>query len=189
MKFFNNKSCIRDIQAGTSYTIVLLENGLLYAMGKSEYCGQGLSAYDFYSPVLVSIGNANKIVSIYCSFHCTIIQTVNQQFYMFGDLEYLNKSQILTPQLVNDIFPINQSFTGFEQEIQIKKFISSKMTFFLLTKTNDLYIIKNDNQWTFCKTNVLDVQTGIHDSFLFLVNPFLVYHADMKNTDLIILFE
>ena len=178
VEFFNDKSPIQDIQAGSSHSIVLLQDGSLYAMGVKQRCGQEPNHNGhFYSPVLVSIGVPVK--SICCSYLCTIFQTIKNKYYAFGDV-YNQKYPIcgkkisLTPERIDDVFP---------QGIQVKKMVATSNTLFLLTYTNDLYVVGQNRhseigankiceKWTHFKSNILDIQTGPYNSFLFLIEPF-----------------
>lgn len=161
-------------------------------MGWYNSCGQGASKDHFYSPVLINVGNLNKISSFCCSKTSTIVQTMNGEWYGFGEEDYkyntiYGKKMTLTPQRIDDAMP---------KGIQIKKLVATGFAFFMLTTGNDLYVVgkgkygemgmnneKNIEKWTLCKTNIADVQTGIDNSFLFIPNSFLVYEFQMKFTD------
>ncbi len=173
--FFVGKSAIQDVQAGAFHSIVLLADGSLYAMGKKECCGQASATANFYSPVPVSVGT--KIASICCSSFCTIVQTVNDEWYAFGDTSTqpqpaYGKEVSLTASRIDDVFP---------KGIKIKKLVATSNAFFLLSYKNDLYVVGNGGngemgmkngesiyKWTLCKNNVADVQTGYYNSFVFL---------------------
>lgn len=176
--------------------MILLQDGSLYAMGIKNCCGQASAKDHFYSPVLVSVGSPTTFVC--CSLNLTIVQTENKEWYAFGDARYqpspiYGKSVSLTPERMDDIF---------SQGIQVKKLVATRHAFFLLTTDNDLYVFgksaydeigiknrKNIDNWTLCKTNIIDVQVGSHNSFVFIPNPFLIYEPQMEYTDAFICFQ
>lgn len=170
------------MQTGFHHTIVLLQDGSVYAMGDKACCGQASTTGHFYSPVLVSVGNATKIASFCCSAFCSIVQTVNDEWYAFGNAQNQNepaygKEVSLTASRIDDVFP---------KGIKVKKLAATYHAFFLLSDKNDLYVVGNGyngemgmnndksdkgkdiDKWTLCKSNVINVQTGVHNSFIFL---------------------
>lgn len=157
--------------------MVLLQDGSLYAMGKTDCCGQESEIDCFFSPVLVSVGNTSKISSICCSYYCTIVQTINNEWYGFG-----YKSRQSSPAYGKTVSLLSERIdVAFPKGIQVKKLITTTNSFFLLSTKNELYVVgrndsgemgmnngKNIDKWTLCKRNVIDVQTGYDISFLFL---------------------
>lgn len=190
--FFDDKPSIQDVKAGWHYAVVLLENGSLYAMGSKDGCGQGVSKDHFYSPVLVSIGNANKIASISCTSFITAVQTFNSEYYAFGHHRSDAPEVYFKPHSISFTFP---------KGIRVKKLVSTDNAVFLLNHENEIYVcghgrygemgIKNNlpNHWTLCKENTIDIQTGSFNSFFFTLTSFLIYEPQMKFTDIIIYLE
>ena len=198
--FFDDKPSIQDVKTGWNYSMVLLADGSLYAMGNKYCCGQGTSKDHFYSPVLVSVGDA--IQSICFSWSYTMVQNVNQQYYLFGDLHnckllsVYGKQFVLIPECFDHVISNTKSLTGIPSGFQVKKLIETIFEFFLLTNNNDLYVMsncketdkKNSSKWILYKSNVANVQTGRLNLFLFINEPFLLYESQMKFTDAIICF-
>lgn len=158
--------------------MVLLQDGSLHAMGYKDRCGRENATDHFYCPVLVKVGNNSKIARIACcSQACTIVETVNHEWYAFGDpaeqrKPAFGKAISKTAIRIDDVFPKN---------CEVKKIVSTIYSFFMLCANGDLFVVgnggfgemginngKNIDQWTLCKQNVVDVQTGAYNSFVFL---------------------
>lgn len=143
-------------------------------MGREKCCGQASATNHFYSPILVSIIPSVSILSLCtCSSCHTIVETVDHQFYTFGDSTYqspLSRDEEMDtfPVRIDNDFPINHSLSklhkgnnklctnnllneNFAQnskeisKVQIKKLISTHNCFYLLTKDNDLYFLGYDD--------------------------------------------
>lgn len=218
IEFFNNKPPIRDIKAGCTHAVVLLQDGSLYAMGERGTCGRvwGKCHFHYYEPTRVPIGT--PILSICtCSGACTIVQSINNEYYAFGNAErqtlpaYGKHIQTI-PERIDNVFPVYQSLenlttlpntdhTFLPNQIQVKKLVSSLTSFFLLMSNNDLYVVGKGShgemgiancgkleKWTFCKSNIADVQASPFNSFIFVYQSFLFYEHQMKYTDVFICF-
>lgn len=209
VEFFNDKAPIQDVQAGEDHTVVLLKDGSLYTMGDKACCGKASAKNNFFSPVLVSIGNGIKISSICCSWACTIVQTVNEEWYAFGD-SYIQckpaygKAVSRIPERIDDVFPktrfsMESPNVDYSKPIQVKKLVATTSAFFILTSNDKLYTVgtnkngemgidkQNLLEWTLCRDNVLDIQVGLNNSFLFEPKPFLLSkHTCQSFTDICI---
>lgn len=119
INFFVNKPEIEDVQAGYLFCVVLLKDGSLYAMGNEYCCGQATTMNHFFAPVQVNIGTANpKVESITCcSYASTLVKTVNDQYYAFG-----NVSEQAKPAFGKEVCHIASRIDeSFPQHIKIKK--------------------------------------------------------------------
>lgn len=157
--------------------MVLLKDGTLHAMGHRNRCGQATASDNFYSPVLVNFGNNVKISSIACcSQECTIVKTLNNEWYAFGEpcfksFPAYGKEVTRDPRRIDDAFPKN---------VIIKQLLATCHAFFMLCENGDLYVVGNGSngemgtkstqihKWTLFKQNVAFIQTGLFNSFVFL---------------------
>lgn len=169
VSFFVGKAQITDVQVGCGFSMVQLKNGCLYAMGNRNYCGQYSDGH-FFSPVSVNVGNQEPVISVACSRKCTFVQTVNKQWFMFGNA--VGSTNHLTATRADTEFPTN---------VSVQKIVASGNVFFMLCDNGDLYVIghgekgemgmnnrANIDKWTLCKQSVDDVQAGLFNSFIFL---------------------
>lgn len=174
--YFVGKPEIQEVKAGDDFCMVLLKNGTLHAMGHKNRCGQDTAAGNFYSPAIVSVGNNAKIASIACcSQASTIVQTVTNEWFAFGskaqEKPAYGKVATKTATRIDDIFP---------KQSKIKKLVATMNSFLMLCDDGYLYVIGNRGNgemgmnegkdietWSLSMINVADVQTGLHNSFVF----------------------
>lgn len=194
VKFFDDKSPIQDVKTGAFHSIILLQNGDLYGMGLKKCCGQSKEKY-FYYPALISIQHMNFQSFVCCSWAFTMVQNSKNELYAFGsttEQTFIKDGRVIG----SEPFRMDYSFPFAKQ---IKKIIATNFSFFLLTNKNDLYTagyVNSDekyshtiiDKWILCKTNVVNINTGFSNLFLFIPNSFLFYESNMKYTDLIIVF-
>lgn len=157
--------------------MVLLQDGSLHAMGEKHRCGQASSSSDYYSPVPVQIEKYAKIASIACcSYACTIVKTVRNEWFGFGDPnsqeQYAyGKPVTCTATRIDDVFPSN---------VVIKQLLASKHAFFMRCANGDLYSVgaigqneigqfhKRTDKWVcILQTTVAFIQIGMQNSFIF----------------------
>lgn len=166
-----------DVKGGGGFCLVLLENGILFAMGHKDRCGFAFNSEDFCTPVSVQIGCNDLVQTICCSWGCAIVETANGKWFGFGDASAqkspaYGKEISKTPSRIDDIFPCNFS---------VRKLTATAYCFFILLDNGDLYSIGNGkngemgikdaaeySSWILCKSNVTDVQTGFWNSFVFV---------------------
>lgn len=216
VEFFNDKETIQDIQTGSDYTIVLLKNGLIYGMGNIKHCKDASNdlfcspvVIFFNNPhkvisiccsqisTMVQLENGKWYTAHEKKVDCEpnlikdekevnlILESIDDPFSTIHSLSNIDKFETLTMES--------------SKHIQVKKLVATSTCFFLLNNKNELYVVGNGGKgemgtnngasiykWTLCKTNVLDVQTGLRNSFIFIPNPFLFYESQMEYTDIII---
>lgn len=191
VSFFLNKPLIKDVKIGTQFTMVLLINGNLYGMGNPCCCTNPKIS----DPVLISISSPIRFV--HCFDFGTIVETENNQWYSFGDSgknrifgeEDYPKRIVCGKEFGSSIQRIDDQFPS---NIQIKKFTSTKDTFFILTTNNEIYsnrchyqqkldtkeeekwnLQTVGSQWNLQRTSVLDIETGWTDLvFIHVPCPF-----------------
>lgn len=176
MAFFNDKP-IASLAAGQEHSIVLLQNGLLYAFGFEKCCGSD-TKLDTSVPTLVSFPNSTNaiVTSIRCASYCTIIECSHGVWYGFGNNAKqkepaYGKPITALPSRIDDVFPLHESS---QKTVKVKKMVATSNSFFILTTENDLYVIggnhfgetglqsENVAKWTKQEdaTSIVDVQTG-----------------------------
>lgn len=160
MNFFVDKAPIEDIQMGDGHTVFLLQTGQVYTMGANQCCGK-ISNNHFWSPTFLDF--KEPIRSIYCGSVWTVIQTESKKWYAFGQergsVPNYGRNMTIIPQCIDDLFP---------QSIQVKKIVSTRERFFILSQNGDLYSVKNVlsidlnfKGWKHLKSNVVDMKSGI----------------------------
>lgn len=131
MPFFNDKPVAR-LAAGRYHSVVLLQNGYLYAFGGEGCCGISTNTNTLH-PVLVSLPDLVK--SVQCSYACTIVECTNNSWYAFGNANKqespaYSKTVTANPSRIDDSFPANA--------VQV---LATKHNFFLFTSDNALYVV------------------------------------------------
>lgn len=182
MTFFSDKPAIASVAAGYFHSIVLLQNGKIYAFGYSSCCGV-VKQKDTLAPVLVSIPNCTSpITNIVCSSYCTLAQGSDGTWYAFGNSNQLppayGKAVTAVPAPINDVFPIS-SIT--KEPIRVRKIVATFYCYLAITEENELYIVgcntngelglgntNNCTEWTKHPSvdSVVDVQTGWYNVFV-----------------------
>lgn len=95
---------------------------------------------------------------------------MNNQWYAFG--EGFGITNFIHPTRIDDSFPT--------VTVTVTKIVASLNCFFMLCENGNLYVVgkgekgemglgktANIEKWTLCKQSVVDVQTGVHNSFVF----------------------
>lgn len=174
--FFDLLPPIVKIEAGDCFSMVLLANGSLYAMGHKDRCGQASAINNFVSPVQVVIPNTH-LTFVCCSKACTLVQS-SSQWFAFGqagilgqDAPAFGKPVTSTATVIHDSFP----------QVSIVKLVASYFAFFLLSNDGTVYVVgngragdmgiqngKNIDKWTVAMQNVHRVFAGQHNSFFVL---------------------
>lgn len=181
------KSTIVDVQCGLRHSIVLLQDGSLYAMGAYSCCGNPLGniPFDHHVPIRVSINkpffflvswvrynNEQFIKSICVNSSSTIVETKEGEWYAFGDATFssshIGKKICLLPQRVDFVFPS-----------KVKKLISTKYNFALLDFENQVYILETNHsnpKWTFYKSQIVNIQSSEKNLIFFTILPYSFSH-------------
>lgn len=165
--------------ASYNHSVVLLQNGQLYAFGHNSCCGN-TSSIETLEPMLVQFPNQLLVQSVCCSQASTIVQTTNGHWYAFGFATVqrepaYGKPVTVLPMRIDDVFPLVRP----NERVQVKKLVATCFSFFLQTMQNDVFCVGNCGcgemglghandaaTWTKHSIGIADVQTGICNSFL-----------------------
>lgn len=90
-QYFENKA-IKSTHCGWHESAVVCEDGSLYVWGANLYgqLGQPKERKIVTTPVLLSLPNDEKAVSIGFTFRCSVIVTANRLVYLLGELRHFD---------------------------------------------------------------------------------------------------
>lgn len=178
---FNDKP-IEQVHAGRHFTMVHLQNGQVYAFGHVRCCGSHNDSHTI-APVQVQLPGNALVKSIRCASYSTVIQTVNDQWYGFGQnsqfMPAYGKPVHGDPTRIDDLFPMSSKT---KQRVQVHKLVADSYNFYMWTMEGELYILGmnmfgnfglgNETAvptWTLHPTlhNIVDIQTSASNAFIF----------------------
>lgn len=172
--------------AGEKHSVILLQNGQVYAFGSFNCCGiVNIDGHNL-TPIAVTIPNCSfPVTNIVCAAWSTLLQCKDGSWYAFGCPSQAKpaygKEVTIKPSKLNSIFPISST----QKPIRVRKIVATYYCFFAISDENDLYVVgyntntgalgmgntSNVNVWTKHPTvasadSFVDVQTGWHNAFV-----------------------